>query len=236
MFNIHPGETFNSLLVCVQYHIQILTQQYFYIVFKISWAVWSQTLNTTQSTIYYWYNIFVFVVHESFTSQQMTYCNADNSSHSYNSLTSNMRVFWIQCHLLTEEWTLYSYIFIIRVIFCYIRDKRLWTSPGRELIQSTIKWWPCTVHILRVLQRKYPIFWILCSHIWSMWNHHTYWAFVLMLMFLYMKQHNCMCFVVPTLTAQFKMFVFPIIRYFVSLCFIIKSYTDMNYFILIISV
>jgi hypothetical protein len=50
VFNIHPGKTFNILLVGVQYHLQILAQQYFYSVFKISSAVWCQTSNTTQST------------------------------------------------------------------------------------------------------------------------------------------------------------------------------------------
>lgn len=49
-FNIYPGETFNILLILVQYHVQILAQQYFYIVFKISSAVRSPTSNTTQST------------------------------------------------------------------------------------------------------------------------------------------------------------------------------------------
>jgi hypothetical protein len=50
VFNIHPSKTFNILLVGVQYRLQILAQQYFYTVFKISSAVWSQTLTTTQST------------------------------------------------------------------------------------------------------------------------------------------------------------------------------------------
>jgi len=70
------------------------------------------------------YNFIVFVVQEGFTYEQKTNCNWDYPSHSYNSPTSNMSVFCIQCYLSTGDRTLYSYIFLI---FCHIRDKCLWT-------------------------------------------------------------------------------------------------------------
>lgn len=124
MFNIHPGETFNVLLVPVQYHLQILAQQYFYAVFKISSAEQSYTMNTTQSTsLLKLYTISLCLWSSRFYMSTKDKMKCYYPSHSHNSPTSNMRVFYIQCYLLTGDCTLCTYIFLIRVIFCYIRDK-----------------------------------------------------------------------------------------------------------------
>jgi hypothetical protein len=48
-----------------------------------------------------------------------------------------MRVFCIQCYLLTGGCTLCSYIFLIRVIFSHIRDKCLWTLDSGAPVLCT---------------------------------------------------------------------------------------------------
>jgi len=103
-------------------------------VFKISSAVRSRTLNTTQSTSL----LKLHTISLCLWSKKVLHVNKRQTEMHITLpipiiLLPPTWVFCTQLYLLTGDSALCSYNFLIRVILCYTRDKCLWTYGGMEL-------------------------------------------------------------------------------------------------------